>query len=108
MSDSRKNRKSHTAASSPPSTETPSDPGFFDRIPTRLWFPLGFVGFFFTIGGWNQLASTWVNMTGSPIPGADFPIGLMVGSVLLLLCTLKGFLAWQRDRTARRTSRSSD
>ena len=74
---------------------------WLDQVPSRLWFPIGFVSFFFVVGGWNQLASTWQKATGSPVSGPDQSIGLLLGSLVFGSCLLFGFRAWRRERTER-------
>jgi hypothetical protein len=84
-----------------PPKSTPK-PKLLDQVPARLWFPIGFVGFFFIVGGWNQLASTWLKMTGSPLPGSAHTLGLLLASLIFFCCLLLGFRVWWRDQTESR------
>lgn len=108
MSDSRENRKSRTAAQPPSPVETGIIRRWLDEFPARLWYAIGFVAFFFIIGGWNQLSSTWQKVTGNPIPGAGQPIGLLVGTLFLFVCVGLGVRAWGLDRQDSRNARSPD
>lgn len=106
MSDSRKNRKSDTHTDTTLSADKETTPGWLDSVPARLWYPIGFVGFFFAIGAWNQLASTWPKVTGNPIPGAGSPVGVLVGILVLFACTAMGLRQWWQERSTRKDSRS--
>lgn len=108
MSDSTKNRKSHTSARPSSPEEAGGIQKSIDELPARLWFAIGFVGFFFAIGAWNQLSSTWTKITGDPILGAGQPVGLLVGFFILLVSVGLGFRAWLHDRREIRDSRSPD
>lgn len=108
MSDSRENRKSHTTDPPPLPAESGILRRWLDEVPARLWYAIGFVGFFFTIGGWNQLSSTWPKVMGTPIPGAGQPVGLLIGTLILFACAGLGIRAWWRDRRDTRNSRSPD
>ena len=84
-----------------PPKSTPK-PKLLDQVPARLWFPIGFVGFFFIVGGWNQFASTWLKMTGSPLPGSAHTLGLLLASLIFFCCLLLGFRVWWREQAESR------
>jgi TM2 domain-containing membrane protein YozV len=69
-----------------------------DRVPSRFWFPIGFVGFFFITGGWNQLSSSWLKVTGAPLPGSAHSLGLLFASLIFLFCLFFGYRGWWRER----------
>ncbi|MEZ5276228.1 MAG: hypothetical protein R3F07_07610 [Opitutaceae bacterium] len=83
------------------STDSEPVPGFFNRIPARLWFPAGFVGFFFILGGWNQIRSSFDDPTGRSLLGSGPGMGLVAGSVVFFFCLLMGLRAWWHERTTR-------
>jgi hypothetical protein len=75
---------------------------FLDQIPPRIWFPIGLVGFFFIVGGWNQLASTWQEDADSPVSGSAHSPGLLLGSIVFAACLFFGLRAWWRERAESR------
>jgi hypothetical protein len=67
-----------------------------------MWFPIGLVGFFFVVGGWNQLASTWQKVAGSPVSGSGHTPGFLLGSIVFAACLFIGLRTWWRERAKRR------
>lgn len=100
MSESTEKRAREDASRSS-SPESRTGPGFFSRIPSRIWFPAGFVGFFFIVGGWNQVSSSWTDVSGGPIPGSGPGYGFAVGSLVFAFCLALGLRSWWRERRER-------
>jgi len=97
MNQNADNRESDSRIIPTPLKSTPK-PKLLDQVPSRLWFPIGFVGFFFIVGGWNQLSSSWLKATGSPLPGSGFSLGLLLGSLVFMFCLFLGFRTWWREK----------
>lgn len=75
---------------------------FLDQVPPRIWFPIGLVGFFFIVGGWNQLASTWQKASDAPVYGSGHSPGFLLGSIVFAICLFFGLRAWWRERAESR------
>ena len=107
MSESKEFREGDLRSSSAPPDPGPV-PGFFNRVPARLWFPAGFVGFFFILGGWNQISSSFDERAGGASSGSGPGLGLVTGSVVFVLCLFMGLRAWWLERKTHRLSHDSE
>jgi hypothetical protein len=103
MKESQENRKD-VADAKPVLPNDESSQSWINQIPSRIWFPAGFVGFFFIIGGWNQLSRTWQGLTGRPDGGGSLPVGLIVATSVLFICFSFALRAWLKEREERRES----
>ena len=83
----------------------PENSNSWTRFRPRIWFPIGLVGFFFIVGGWNQLASTWQKAADAPVSGSGHSPGFLLGSIVFAICLFFGLRAWWREKAEDRRRR---